>query len=500
MPLSSSLNVKINVAIAAALVIVLGVSAYLTLSEQNRQAEENTKAKARLLTQAVTNIIRMDMESQNEKDLEKIIKVLGQFREIETLRIFSADGLILHSADSAETGSNIDELVMNVFMSGDMSKPFRSGVEDHRSMCRVEVMKNEPQCHRCHGKDTEIIGVLEVCLSMAAMDAQIERNARFMVISTLLTILVVSLCISLLTTAMVNRPISSLMSVMRKAQSGKLADRVELRSNDELGKLSESFNEMLSRLEIAENEMKRLHAEQMSRAERLASIGEMAASVAHEIKNPLAGLSGATQVLAGTFKEDDPRNEVLREMLKLTGRLDKTINDLLNFARVKPPEFGLVNPNDIIEEVLFFAGRDSRETPCEFVRKLDPRMMEIPLDSNQIQQVFLNLVINARQASKPHGKITVSSNVTPKGPLPDVVPHGEYVEVSISDEGSGISPEVVAEMFKPFYTTKVQGTGLGLSISRNIIESHGGIMGVVSKEGEGTTFFVWLRKNHEEVV
>ncbi|TLN27005.1 HAMP domain-containing protein [bacterium] len=359
---------------------------------------------------------------------------------------------------------------------------------------------NERIAVLCHGKDTKIIGVLEVCLSMAAMDAQIERNARFMVISTILTIVMVSLLISILTTVIVKKPISTLMDAMKGAQSGSLGERVKLKTHDEIGQLSESFNEMLSRLEKAEKEMKRLHAEQMSRAERLASIGEMAASVAHEIKNPLAGLSGATQVLAGSFKEDDARREVVREMLKLTGRLDKTINDLLNFARVKPPELRPVNPNDVAEEVLYFAGRDARETPCEFVKNLDPAMPEIPLDANQIQQVLLNLIINARQACKADSRITVSTSATPVGPIPEVVNREEFVEIAVADEGSGMSPELMAEIFKPFFTTKVQGTGLGLPISRNIIESHGGIMGVQSRAAIGTTFYIWLKKSEPEAV
>jgi len=492
-----SINVKINAAIAIALVIVLGLSAYFTLSTQNDQAEENTQSKARLLTQSVTNIIKMDMIGQYEKDLTKIILTLGQFKEIETLRIFSPDGLILHSAVPHEVGANIDELVMNVFLSGDMNKPFRSGAEEHRSMCRVEVMYNAPECYRCHGSETEIIGVLEVCLSMAATDEQIERNARFMVVSTILTILMIVIVISLLTTLIVKRPISSLMSTIEKRRRGEVDARVRLYSNDELGRLGQSFNDMLSRLDEANRQMQRLHAEQMSRAERLASIGEMAASVAHEIKNPLAGLSGATQVLSSSFPEGDSRSEVVKEMLKLTVRLDKTINDLLSFAKVATPTFEPVNPNDIVEEALFFAIGETSEKDVKTVRRLDQMMPEIPLDSHQMQQVFLNLFINARHASKPGEAVTIISRITPEGPLPDGIPVSEYVEMAVLDEGDGIPPDQLKDIFKPFFTTKVQGTGLGLPISRNIVEAHGGIMGVESTVGEGATFYVWLKKRQD---
>ncbi|HEY6007154.1 MAG TPA: ATP-binding protein, partial [Geobacteraceae bacterium] len=457
-----SLSVKINVAIILLVVLILGGAGYLTLVEQNRQAEENAKTKTRLITQTVTNVIRLEMESPHAKDLEKLIEVMGQFQEIETLRIFDVDGRILHSADAGEIGRGIDDLVMNVFLSGDMAKPFRSEEEGHRSMCRVDVVYNEPACYRCHGDKNDVIGVVEVCLTMAAMDQQIERNARFTLVSTLATLLVVALALSLLITGMVTRPVAALSRVMGQAQAGNLAARGRAHDRDELGRLARSFNDMIARLDDANKEVARLHREQMSRAERLASIGEMAASVAHEIKNPLAGLSGATQILAKTFPEGDPHREVVGEMLKLTGRLDKTINDLLSFARVADPVWQSVNPNDVVEETLFFLRKDHKVGDSVLTETLDPLMPDVPLDPQQIQQVLFNLCINARQACGDKGKVTVATSARPTGTMYEGADPNDYVEIRVEDDGPGIRPENMGEIFKPFFTTKVQGTGLGL--------------------------------------
>lgn len=493
-----SVILKFNIGIAAVLIVVMALSAYITHQDQKRQAIENAKAKAHLLTQTVTNIIRIDMEGKNEKDLEKLIRVVGQFRDIETLRIFSPDGMILHSADPAETFKSIDELVMNVFKSGDMSTPFRTEEKGHLSFCRVEAIYNEPQCHRCHGDESEIIGILEVCLSMADTDKHIETNSRFMMMSTLATILIVGVAISLLAAVMVKKPITSLEKSMERASRGDLDVRAETGTNDEFASLGRSFNQMITKLDESGKEINRLHMEEMRRAERLASIGEMAASIAHEIKNPLAGLSGSTQILSKTFDEQDQRRKVTEEMLKLTGRLDKTINDLLKFARVNTPVWQMINPNDIVEETIYFIARDGKEEQASIMTRLNPEMVDVPMDPKLIQQVLFNLIINARQACKNECEVIVSTALVPTMGMPVGYHPGDFVEIKVSDNGTGIAPEILAEIWKPFYTTKVQGTGLGLPISRNIMEAHNGLIGVRSAPGTGTEFHLWLRKERHE--
>lgn len=493
-----SLKFKVNVAIVAVLVAALGGSALLTIEAQNRQAVENTKNQAKLLTKTLTNIIRIDMEGRCQKDVMKVLRMMGQFHDIETIRIFNSDGIIMHSARTSEIGKEVEELVLNVFQSPDRSKPFRSEERGHRSFCMVEVMYNEPTCHTCHDPQKEIVGVLEVCLSMARTEEQVTQNGRFMLGSTMVTVLIVTTAISLLLTGMVLRPIRGLVKTMHQAEEGHLAARVAVLQDDELGTLGRSYNSMISRLEGASREVDRLHREQMMRAERLASIGEMAAGVAHEIKNPLAGLAGATQILAGSFGADDSRFPVVQEMLKLTGRLDKTIRDLLSFARESEPSWRVANPNDLVEETLFFVGREDAEARDSVVAVLDPAMPDVPVDPQQLQQVLLNLVINARQATGSGGKVVVRTSALPSQEDPRLAVGGPWVEIAVADDGPGIPPERMEDIFKPFFTTKTQGTGLGLPISRKIVEAHGGILKAESREGAGATFYVWLPQTRSE--
>jgi len=494
----TSLSVKINLAIVAVLGLVLGGATWFNLVAQDRQAVENTKSQARILSKTLTNIIRIDMEGRCQKDVMKVIRMMGQFQDIETIRIFNADGIIMHSAQPGEIGKEVDELVYNVFTSPDRSKPFRSEERGHRSFCMVEVMYNEPRCHTCHDPNKEIVGVLEVCLSMAKTGEHIRQNARFMIGSTVVTVLLVTGAISFLLYRMVNRPVRELAETMKEVERGNLEVRTRVRGRDELGRLARSFNSMIARLDETSREVERLHREQMMRAERLASIGEMAASVAHEIKNPLAGLAGATQVLAQGFEPDDPRMPVVQEMLKLIERLDKTIRDLLSFARESVPNWKRANLNDVVEESLFFVEREEGGTRDQVDLTLDPEMPEITMDPQQIQQVLLNLILNARHAVGGRGRIEVRTSARPTLEGEDVPEAPDWVEVVVRDDGPGIPPEKLSEIFKPFYTTKNQGTGLGLPICRKIVEAHGGRIHVESQVGAGSEFYVWLPRTQEE--
>jgi len=490
-----SLSLKINLAIVVVLIVVLGGSAFITKDAQNRQAIENTKSQARILSKTLTNIIRIDMEGRCQKDVMKVIRMMGQFQDIETMRIFNSDGMIMHSAEPVEIGQDVGELVFNVFQSPDRSKPFRSEEGGHRSFCMVEVMYNEPACHTCHDPQKEIVGVLEVCLSMAKTEEQIEQNNRFLMGSTLFTVVLVTAAISLLVTFTVGRPVKALVATMKQAEEGTLEVRARIGQHDELGRLGQSFNSMISRLDEASREVDRLHREQMMRAERLASIGEMAASVAHEIKNPLAGLAGATQILAGSFPPEDARAPVVQEMLKLTDRLDKTIRDLLSFARESEPNWRVANLNDVVEETLFFVAREEGEPQDGVTVALDPELPDTPMDPQQIQQVLFNLVINAKHAVGGRGKVWVRTSIRKTGeagPSALGLACAGCVEVSVRDNGPGIPSDKLSEIFKPFFTTKNQGTGLGLPISRKIVEAHGGQLHVESTLGEGATFYVWL--------
>jgi signal transduction histidine kinase len=221
--------------------------------------------------------------------------------------------------------------------------------------------------------------------------------------------------------------------------------------------------------------------EQLMRSDRFATVGELAAGLAHELRNPLAGIAGALHVLGNELEPGDERCTLIKDVQAQIGRMNQTLSRLLQHARPAKPERVEVDINALIEQSLQFVPRGS----IEVVRRLGPSLPRVEVDPNLVHQVFLNILVNARQAMPHGGRLTVESRV-----------HGSNsrrsVEVLISDSGIGIDPNDLNRIFQPFFTTKSQGTGLGLAIAARVIEQHAGRITVDSTVGEGTTFTVVL--------
>ncbi|MHC4471514.1 MAG: ATP-binding protein, partial [Planctomycetota bacterium] len=220
-------------------------------------------------------------------------------------------------------------------------------------------------------------------------------------------------------------------------------------------------------------ERKRL-VEQLIQAESLAEVGELAAQVAHEIKNPLAGISAALQVLTGTLPEEIARGPVLEEVREHIRRLDDTVLSLLRFTRPYRPDFTRTDLDLVLDSAISLLGSSEDFRDVEVARELDPAARHVQADSQQLIQVFTNLLLNSGQACGKDRTIIVRAS-----------PADDQVRVEVRDRGSGIPADIMKLIFKPFFTTKHKGTGLGLPIARKIVEAHGGTIRVSSRRGGG---------------
>jgi signal transduction histidine kinase len=219
--------------------------------------------------------------------------------------------------------------------------------------------------------------------------------------------------------------------------------------------------------------------EQLMRSDRLATVGELAAGLAHELRNPLAGISGALHVLGSELDATDPRRALLGDVQGQIARMNKTLTDLLQHARPAEPQRIGVDINAVLDQSLRFLPRGA----IDVVRRLDDDLPPLLVDPNLLHQAFLNILVNARQAMPHGGLITLATRFDDRR---------RAVQVRISDNGSGIRPEDMDRIFQPFFTTKTQGTGLGLAIAARIIEQHGGRIGVESAPDQGATFTITL--------
>jgi two-component system NtrC family sensor kinase len=221
--------------------------------------------------------------------------------------------------------------------------------------------------------------------------------------------------------------------------------------------------------------------EQLTQTEKLTSLGLLAAGVAHEVNTPLAVISNYIQMLAKQMPEGDPRHTIIDKIVKQTFRASEIVNNLLNFSRTGPGEFADVDLNRVVEETLSLVAHPLKASQIQVVRQLTEGIPPVRGSANKLQQVFLNLFLNARDAMPSGGMLEVRSAV-----------HNGSVEVEVVDTGNGITREHIHKIFDPFFTTKTsgRGTGLGLSVSYGIIKEHAGKIDVRSTPGRGTSFHV----------
>jgi signal transduction histidine kinase len=294
----------------------------------------------------------------------------------------------------------------------------------------------------------------------------------------------VVICASLLfvLTYLVQRPMVELHEKMAKVGAGDLTASVSFaKRNDEIGDLGRNFNRMVAHLRESREEIQRLHRTQMSRAEHLATLGELAAGLAHEIRNPLAGIAGVIEIIGRDLPGTSPARGVVKEIRQEIAQINHILSDFLQTARPHPPEIRRSDLNTTVEHAVMLARQQALSKPIEIHFQRNALLPEVEHDSGQIHQVLLNLMINSIQAIDGPGRVDVVLDTK-----------DTFVTIRVSDTGRGILPEHLPNIFRPFYTTKGNGTGLGLSLARRIVEEHGGHIDVSSTVGEGTRFVVIL--------
>jgi len=318
------------------------------------------------------------------------------------------------------------------------------------------------------------------------------RMSMRLLLYAVLTIIALGTAINIELSMSIGEPIRRLEKVSRKMAAGDFSENIEVKGSDEIASLGESFNQMEEKLKNALGDLEQtVHMlkdkqAQLVESEKLASIGLLAAGIAHEINNPLTSVLTFSNLMLEQIPEDDPNRERVKMMVWETSRARTIVRQLLSFAREAPLRLSRINVNQPVTEIVDSLLAQDKFTDIELVMDLAHDIPEVSADPPQVGQVVLNLLLNAVYAITPPGKIEISTRAVK-----------DYVEISISDTGCGIPEEAVGRIFEPFYTTKDtdKGTGLGLAVSYGIIKKHRGDIEVKSEVGKGTTFIVRLPIN-----
>jgi len=280
----------------------------------------------------------------------------------------------------------------------------------------------------------------------------------------------------------IQRPMIELQEQIERVGEGDLNASVSFaKRNDEIGDLGRNFNRMVRLLRESREEIDHLHRTQMSRAEHLATLGELATGLAHEIRNPLAGIAGVIEIVSRDLPSTSPAKAVVKDVRLEIAQINRILTDLLETARPRAPEIRSSDLNTTIEHAVMLARQQVISKPIRIEFAAAPDLPEVDHDSDQIHQVFLNLLLNSVQAIDGPGLVRV-----------EISGREETALVTVSDTGRGIPAEHLTNIFRPFFTTKGNGTGLGLSLARRIVEEHHGRIEVISSPGKGTTFSVVL--------
>jgi hypothetical protein len=442
-----------------------------------------TEEKIKLLDSVIEYSLSLAMEEGKSEEVQNIIQRIANYPDISGIRIISTNGIILRSSLEEEIGKRIINPEHLDFNDRDMKFYINKSNSIIQS---YKPILNKPKCYKCHSSKEKYNGFLNVDINYRSTLSLLQKNQQIGIMIAIFSLAILTVIIIHLSDKLINEPISELESKMRKLQDGNLNVRVNINRNDELGQLAKSFNLMVTKLDEAQRKIEEMHAREIQRAQHLATIGEMAAGLAHEIKNPIAGIKGALEVIRDEMPEKNSHREIINEIIYQTSRIEEIIQNLLNYARPKEPEIIYADINECIHNSINlvktqFGGKEIKISfsPSKEIKKAY-------FDPVQIQEVLVNILLNSIQAIPSKGIIEIKIERDSER---------NFFKIIISDNGIGIKKENLDKIFKPFFTTKHKGTGLGLSICKRIIEKHNGMIEVESKEGEGATFIIYLPLN-----
>lgn len=402
-----------------------------------------------------------------------LVDSIKEVAEIDTVTIFFGDLRVSTNVMTEEgeraVGTRVSQEVYDVVLEQGSDYVGRAFVVNDWFITRYEPLRDH---------EGRVVGSLYVGALESAFLRLTHTFTNRVALIALVSVVLAGV-IAVPSARFITRPIAELVEANRRLAQGDMKVRVQPYGNGELGMLGRSFNSMVETLHETQQEL--LHKE------KLASMGQLAAGVAHEINNPLGTILLYSDVLYKETSESDPHRDDLRMIIKETNRCKVIVRDLLNFAREHEVMAQATNLNDLLEALVAEQKKKPQFENVEIVLQLDSALPTIQADPLQLQQMFINLTNNAAEAieAKGGGALTIATRQAS---------YGQGVEVSVTDTGTGIAKENMDRLFTPFFTTKAvgKGTGLGLAIVYGIVKMHRGQIQVQSEEGKGTTFTVTL--------
>jgi two-component system NtrC family sensor kinase len=510
-----SLISKLTIGISLILLVFMVFFAYINIATLKTMLLEAAISDADKLSETIIKSTHYEMLEDNRQRAYEMIQEVGTLQGIEYIRMINKSGNITFSTEKSEIGRYLDKTEVGCNMCHTSGEPKVQASTMNRSRIffdkngkqvvgMAKAIYNEKSCYvsscHFHPPKQRILGVLDIIVSLENMHTLIDNYRKKIILLTVFLLLFISLAITFFTHRLVYLPVKKLLTQTKRIAQGDLDTLVQNVPRDEMGDLSDAFNKMTvslknARMELEEwgknleakvaertSEIKQMQT-QLIRSEKLVSLGRLVAGITHEINNPLTGILMFANLTSQSPQLDPTLKKDMDVIINEAQRCAKIVKGLLDFSRESIPQKKPASLNKVMEDTLALIGRQSSFHNIRIVRDYQPDLPLIPIDENQMEQVFINILLNASQSMPSGGRIRILSYTE----------NGEYACLKISDTGAGISEENLGKIFDPFFTTKSdKGMGLGLSVSYGIIERHGGKIEVQSKINEGTTFTISL--------
>lgn len=519
---------KLIIYLTLTVIVVEGVFALVEIHAQKQQLLDEVTLSAELVSQTMVSATWDAMLEDRRDDAYKMMQNVGRQSGIDRVRVFNKAGEITFSTgddggrvvDIGAEACDLCHAVGQPLVHVDV--PSRSRVFERpdggRVLGMVTPLYNEPSCSNaaCHAHPEEIsvLGVVDVTMPVDRVDRQVAvlRFRALMLFAVSVTVL--GFFVILLSRRFVQKPVQKLIAATNSVGTMERGEPLNVQAEDELGDLARSFQSMQVRLKASNAEVRaftdtlerrvedrtrqlREAEEKLIQSDRLASLGQLAASVAHEINNPLAGVINFAKLMQRLTSDSAVPPERMEDFRTYLGHVEnetvrcaRIVKDLLVFSRHSSPNRAPHDFNELVRRTLSVVHHRLELGQVEAVTNLDDGLPDVTCDASQMQQIVTNLVLNGAEAMED-GTVTVCTSLGDSGK--DVV-------LTVEDTGMGIAPDVLGRIFDPFFSTKEegQGTGLGLAVVYGIVNAHKGQIDVVSKPGEGTRFTVTLPVNAAE--
>ncbi len=415
------------------------------------------------------------------KALHPLLDSFKDNKHFQSLYLFdSEDGLVYQSGDDTLTPARPEFKKMSDLQEDISIQPIEG--EDEPGLLAYIRFRNSPTCYQCHDPSKKYLGMLVFDIALGRTSQHITLMRNFSIGYSAMIVFLVLFSAFIVHFRLVKKSLSSFHNTINSINKGNLDERFFIPKSRELAELGKSFNEMVGTFQKTQQQLQVYHQKELENKQRMATIGEMAARLAHEIRNPLTGIANAAEILVRQVPEDEFK-PILEEIRRQAERVNNAISNMLRFSRPSSINPHSSDINDLIRTLVFFIKNQTKSKKIEFRQELQEDIPSFSFDREKIENVLHNLGLNAIQAIPKNGTITFKTAYDPEK---------KTVTITVEDTGTGMPEHVKENIFNPFYTTRTEGTGLGLAISREIIEKHKGKIWVESEESKGTRFFITL--------